>query len=69
VGSEMCIRDSHNLLVRVLTGIGVLNGFDDFDVVATRSGVSRTLARTGVLRYFSHDAIVLFILSNRFGAG
>jgi hypothetical protein len=34
----------HHFLVRVLTGFGVLNGLNNFDVVTTGSGVGSTLA-------------------------
>ena len=54
----------HHLFVRVLTGVGVLDGFDDFDEVAAGAGVGRTLAGTGVLGNFSHNAIDLVPLDN-----
>lgn len=55
----------HHLFVRVLTGIGVFDGLDDLDVVAAGAGVGGTLAGTGVLRYFSHDANFLVTQKQR----
>lgn len=56
---------NHHFPVRILTGFGVLNGLDYFDVVTTGTCICSTLSGTGVLRYFSHDAIILVTLEQR----